>query len=292
MTRGLTAWLVVFCISSLLSPCFSQYYFYNDKYFDNDLVFEIGGSVGLMNSITDLGGQAKNKKVYLNEINWKNTTKAAGVYVAAMYQQTLGVRLEATYGSVKGNDSLLAKGSPRYERNLSFRSDIREIALLVEFHPTMLWYREQPPMFSPYVIAGAGWYSFNPQGILDNQWIDLQPLRTEGQGFAEYRDRRPYRLSQPNIGFGAGVKCELQSFNIRLEWVHRYLFTDYLDDVSQSYIEPDLFTKYFSSAKATMATTMYKRGVQNNRNRGEANNTDAYFTINLKAGITLGRTKR
>lgn len=282
----------IMCITCCCSAS-AQYYFYNNKFYDNDVVFELGASIGIMNSITDLGGQAKQSKVYLNEINWQNATNAAGVYAAMMYQQTLGVRLEATFGSVKGHDSLLQKGSPRFERNLSFKSDIRELALLVEFHPLMLKYAEEPPHLSPYVLAGAGWYSFNPQGNLNGTWIDLKPLSTEGQGFTEFPTRQPYRLSQANLAAGLGVKYELfQSVNLRLEWLHRYLFTDYLDDVSQGYIDPALFSKYFSPAKALQAQAMNTRGLRNDKNRGEPENKDVYFSINLKLGVTLGRTRR
>lgn len=271
-----------------------QYYYYNDKYYDNDIVFEVGGSIGGMNAITDLGGQGKKTKKYFNEINWKTTNNVAGLYVGAMYQDVIGLRLEATWGGVKSYDSLLQKGTPRYNRNLSFRSEIRELSLLAEFHPTMLkFYEDNVPVFSPYAVAGVGWYSFNPQGNLNGQWIDLQPLRTEGQGFSEFPDRRPYKLSQANICFGLGLKYELlEAINIRLEWLHRYLFTDYLDDVSQSYIDPALFSKYLSPLQASQARIMYKRGIRNNKNRGQSQNKDAYFSINFKVGIMLGRTSR
>jgi len=45
------------CIIILLFACGSnlqaQYYFYNGEYYENDLIFEIGGSVGGMNCFTD-----------------------------------------------------------------------------------------------------------------------------------------------------------------------------------------------------------------------------------------------
>jgi hypothetical protein len=281
-----------FVLNALVS--FGQYYYYNDKYYDNDIVFEVGGSIGAMNAITDLGGQGKNTKKYFNEINWKTTNNVAGLYVGAMYQDIIGLRLEAAWGGVKSYDSLLQKGTPRYNRNLSFKSEIRELSLLAEFHPTMLkFYEDNVPVVSPYAVVGVGWYSFNPQGNLNGQWIDLQPLRTEGQGFSEFPDRRPYKLKQANICFGLGIKYEiLESVNLRLEWLHRYLFTDYLDDVSQSYIDPSLFSKYLPPLQASQAKIMYKRGIRNNKNRGQSQNTDAYFSINFKVGIMLGRTSR
>lgn len=294
MIRGAVTFFLVLLLIFSASVSQAQYYYYNDKYYDNDVVFEVGGSLGAMNAITDLGGQQRKSKQYLNEINWKNTTNCAGVYLGVMYKEVVGVRLEATWGTVKAYDSLLQKGTPRFNRNLSFQSSIREVSMMVEFHPLKLrYYETDPPRLSPYLAVGVGYYSFNPQGYLNGNWVDLQPLRTEGQGFTEFPDRRPYRLSQANICGGLGVKYELAgSLNLRLEWIHRYLFTDYLDDVSRSYIDPALFSKYLTPVQAAQAKILYKRGIRNNKNRGEAENNDTYFSINLKLGIMLGRKSR
>ncbi len=286
--------LCFLCIM-IFAPGKSQYYYYNDKYLDNNFVFELGGSFGTMNAITDLGGQPwMSKKKYINEINWQAVNKNGGVYLGAWYKQLIGARLELTYGSVCGSDSFLVKGTPRFERNLSFRSDIREIAFLAEFHPIYLGYFEDgPPRFSPYLVGGGGWFNFDPQASINGKWIDLQPLNLEGQGFREYPDRKPYKLAQPNLAFGVGVKYELTDiFNVRVEWLHRYLFTDYLDDVSLSYVDPKLFNKYYSPAKAAMAQSLYLRGQRNNKNRGMEEHTDSYFTINMKLGVTFGRSRR
>ena len=101
---------------------------------------------------------------------------------------------------------------------------------------------EEPPRLSPYVVAGAGVYSFDPQAKLNGQWYSLQPLHLEGQGFAEYPDRKTYQLTQLNLIGGLGLKYEINSlFNARLEFAHRFLFTDYLDDASEiDYIDPTL----------------------------------------------------
>lgn len=287
--------LLIFCLVLSFCSAKTQYYYYNDKYYDNDLVFEFGGSFGAINAITDIGGQPfLSTKKYVNEINWKTTNRNAGIYFGANYKSVVGARLELMYGNVSGSDSFLVKGTPRFNRNLSYRTDIREVSLLFEFHPLFLKnYDEATPLFSPYIIAGGGWFSFNPQGNLNNQWVDLQPLHLEGQGFPEFPDRKPYKLSQPNLSAGAGIRFELlSSVNFRIEWLHRYLFTDYLDDVSQSYIDPALFSKYLTPQQASQAVQLYKRGIRNNKNRGEKKNTDSYFTVNFKLGLTLGRTRR
>ncbi len=295
--------LLLFLLASFSSSvCFSQYYYYNNTYYDKDLLFEVGGGIGGMNALTDLGGSKSNNGFYLNELTPKNTKFNAEFYIAAMYQQTFGLRLQITYGGVQGADSVLkgtqGKSRGRYERNLSFKSTIREVSAVFEFHPLMLKYFEDgPPRLSPYFMAGLGWFSFNPQARLNGQWIDLQPLRTEGQGFKEHKGREPYNLSQVNVPVGFGVKYELSPlFNIRGEFLHRMLFTDYLDDVSIEYIDPALFDKYLSPAKAAQARALYQRNrtpttIAPGTQRGGPVN-DSYMSFNIKVGIVLGREKR
>ncbi len=45
-----------------------------------------------------------------------------------------------------------------------------------------------------------------------------------------------------SIPFGAGIKYSLnERFNIGFEILHRYTNTDYLDDVSKTYVDPSVF---------------------------------------------------
>jgi hypothetical protein len=158
-----------------------------------------------------------------------------------------------------------------------------------------------PPRISPYVVFGIGYFSFEPQAKLNGQWYSLQPLRTEGQGFKEYPDRKPYELSQINFGIGAGVKYEINTlFNARLEVNHRILRTDYLDDVSKEYIDPTLFYNYLPVNRAAIAEQLANRKGELNPNdatstgdqRGDPKDNDAYFTIQLKFGFMFGRQTR
>ncbi len=291
-------------------PVKAQYYYYNDRYYDNDVVMEIGATFGIMNAFTDLGGKKGIGKSFIKDLNWKNSKASYGLYAAAMYKNVLGLRVEATFGQVAAYDSILkdvkATTFGRYERNLSFKSRIADIQLGIEVHPLFFknYYEkdEDPPFISPYVVAGIGYFSFDPQAKLNGQWYALQPLSTEGQGFAEYPDRKPYKLSQLNIAAGLGVKYEVNSFiNARLEINHRFLNTDYLDDVSEdSYIDPALFNNYLSSNRAAIAQQLFDRRAEvdpghttnPNYQRGDPKDKDAFFTIQLKLGINIGRQRR
>lgn len=83
------------------------------------------------------------------------------------------------------------------------------------------------------------------------------------------------------------------------EICYRKLWTDYLDDVSSSYVDPVLFAKYFAGPKANLAAQLADRRLsagalparQAGEIRGNNTNNDTYFTFHLKIGIVLGRQK-
>jgi hypothetical protein len=286
----------------------AQYYFYNDKYFESEWNFEIGASTHIMNALTDLGGKKGLGKPFIKDLNMKYATVGGGVFASALYKDIIAIRLEGTFGKVRGNDTILAgdnsEAKNRYYRNLSFRSKITEATIMAEIHPLMMKnydIDEVIPRLSPYIVGGIGFFNFNPQANLNGVWVNLSPLRTEGQGFNEYPERKPYKLTQLNIPFGIGVKYELGAlWNARFEVVNRFLFTDYLDDVSTTYIDPTLFYSYMPPTQAAAAAQLASRPLtgapsniaQPGAIRGDAKDKDSYFTINLKLSFNIGRAAR
>ena len=96
--------------------------------------------------------------------------------------------------------------------------------------------------FTPYITLGGGVFSFDPYAYLKGEKIPLRPLGTEGQGSALYPDRKQYSSMAICIPFGAGVKYAFnEKVNIAFEVLHRFTNTDYLDDVSKTYVDPSVF---------------------------------------------------
>lgn len=293
MNKFLTAFFSVATFTLFCHKTQAQHYYYNENFYEKDLVWEVGTGVGVMGSITDLG-----KKGF----NFSTANVTSGFYVAAMYKNFIGARFEMAWGKVEAADSMAVKGSPAFDRNLNFRSNITEFSLLGEFHPLLALAGENVPKFSPYLLAGVGWFTFNPQTNLNGRWINLAPLRTEGQTFEPFKaTREKYNLSQVTTPVGIGVKYELsQLLTIRGEFLYRFLYTDYLDDVSKDYIDPALFNTYLSPANAALARAVYSRGRELDPNfndapgvaRGNSANNDSYWTASIKLGINLGRPRR
>ena len=297
----------------LLSACFimvfafaehnikAQNKFSDDLYYNNKITYEFGGSVGVMNCLTDLGGNKGIGKKFIKDINLGNTQLSGSIFLSAAYKYALVLRGEATWGVVKASDAVLKNikesTQGRYERNLSFRSLIFEIAIIGEIHPRFfITYTKQQelPRLSPYLLGGIGYFTFNPQAKLQGQLVDLRPLSTEGQGFEEYPNRKYYKLKQINLPVGAGLKYKYsENFNFSVECVYRFLSTDYLDDVSTAYINKNLYNKYFTGQRLSEALALNNRQKEINPNyttntndiRGNPNNNDAYFSINFKVGL-------
>jgi hypothetical protein len=258
-----------------------------------------------MNCLTDLGGKEGNGKPFLKDINWSNTHGTSGVHFGLVYNQVLGFRLEASLGQVSASDKILkddrSSAKNRYQRNLSFRSNISEVSLAAEFYPIAVIRQQTHPLLSPYLLAGIGIFKFNPQAFYEGQWIELHPLRTEGQGFDEYPERNPYKLMQLNFPAGVGLRYEISALlNFRLETVYRFLKTDYLDDVSTQYIDPAKFYLNLSNGQAIKAKLLADRSYeiipgnykQEGEIRGNPKKKDSYFSFNMKIGFILNRKRR
>jgi hypothetical protein len=269
-------------------------------------IWEAGISVGPSNFLGDLGGNAGKGTKFLKDNNFPMTKFMFGGFLTYQPSELIGFRLAINRGTIEADDAIIkGKGGleeARKYRNADFRSRITEAMLLAEFYPTVLLESEPSDVFAkirPYVLAGVGLFHFNPQGTdpLTGEWIDLKPLRTEGQGFAQYPNRKEYKLTQMNIPLGFGAKYFItEGLNLGLEIVHRTTFTDYLDDVSTTYIDPTLFYQNMPLAQAQLAERMANKSGNNGAStryaagskRGTATNNDAYFSVNIKLGFRLG----
>jgi len=138
------------------------------------------------------------------------------------------------YGKVAGDDK---RNEPSLRhRNLNFETRIYEGNLLADY--TFLDLKEHA--VSPYVFAGIALYRFNPYTFdtLTGRKVYLRPLSTEGQGLSQYPDRKPYSIYQIGIPFGAGFRFRItDNATLGYEIGLRKLFTDYIDDVSTTYVE-------------------------------------------------------
>jgi hypothetical protein len=197
----------------------------------------------------------------------------------------INVRSELTYGKLRAYDK---QYSLYPKRNLSFYSHISEINFCVEYDIISPAHK-----FNPYFFSGVGLYHFNPYAFTQTGVkVYLQPLGTEGQGLPEDPDKKPYDLTQANIVFGAGFKYHVSDqWAFALEFNSRYLFTDYLDDVSGAYPNEADLVNHGRSLAAELSfrsdeldpSLPYPDG----KHRGNSGATDNYYTSMVKVIYTI-----
>ena len=173
----------------------------------------------------------------LNSTHFNNLHVAGGMTYRINFDRRFSFKASALYTNIYADDAN-SSDPIKVERNLHFKSDIFELSGQVEFN--FLPYETGNSLYSwsPFVFIGAAIYNHNPKAeASDGQWYDLQNLGTEGQGTTSFQDREKYALTQLSMPFGGGVKIGVSpNFNIIFEYGLRKTTTDYLDDVSTTYV--------------------------------------------------------
>ena len=218
---------------------------------------------------------------------------AVGGGIRYNYNNRWSFRGEVAFGSVE------CKEDYNKLRNLSFKSDIFEVSALAEFNFSPYGPGATERLWTPYLFGGLAVFHYNPMaeysiGPGETSWAELQPLGTEGQGTVEYPDRQPYTLTQLCLPFGVGVKARLgKNFSVAVEYGFRLTWTDYLDDVSTTYVGKEVLEAH--SADGALAATLADRSsevVEGYENapgikRGDDSLDDWYAYFHISVGVNL-----
>lgn len=203
------------------------------------------------------------------------------------------LRVGVVVGSVGCDEDYLVR------RNLSFRSHVYELSAMAEFNFRPFGPGATESQWTPYLFGGLGIFHFNPEAQLtytdgSTEWVELQPLCTEGQGTSAYPDRRQYARLQLCLPFGMGVRWRLgKTFSLSVEYGFRKTWTDYLDDVSTTYVGADLLRSNVIdgdlAARMADRSSEVEPGYVNapGIKRGDDSLDDWYSFVNLSVGISL-----
>jgi hypothetical protein len=217
-----------------------------------------------LNALNYYGDLAPTPKRFSTDIGF--TRPGIGVSFGHRFGPRYTLTASFMYGTLRGSDIESANaadeenGRFRYMRNLSFRNRIKELSVIasIDLFPNRDTYISRV-RWTPYVFGGLAVFHHNPQAqapendLFGNplpeagKWVDLQPLGTEGQ-FATLSDSavnkgiKPYKRIQIAIPMGVGARFRLnQLMDLSVEFGFRYLFTDYIDDVSRNYVDLGVF---------------------------------------------------
>lgn len=181
------------------------------------------------------GGMANyNGDLQSKNLTFKQAKYAIGTWVSYDINPKIMLRAGLHFAKVNAADKFQTD-SFRYLRNLSFATNILEIQAGAEYHFLGMDNR----VFSPYLFGSVAGFHFNSYATsAAGNKVYLKPLSTEGQGLTGYPSRKPYSLFQFAIPFGVGLRMQLtERFDVGAEFGYRKTFTDYIDDVSKTYVD-------------------------------------------------------
>lgn len=179
---------------------------------------------------------------YLGDLNPNNPLGGRqhvtqGGYYRHHFNSRVGVRLQLLQGVVEAWDEDSENGWAQ-NRNLHVRNKIVEFSVSGEINYIDHVMGDPGDRLTGYLSAGIAYFTHDPEAQDSyGNWHPLQPLGTEGQGWV--LDNNPYKLSGLAIPIGMGFKMNVgPAIAFQIEWGLRKTWTDYLDDVSRSYVSP------------------------------------------------------
>lgn len=289
----------------------------------------IGVSVNAVNYYGDLAPRPQRVST---DISF--TRPGFGLSYVYRFGPRYSLKAEFMYATLKGSDADsadpgdLKNGIFRYQRNVSFRNRIKELSVVAVFD----LFENQSTYISrvkwtPYAYLGVAAFHHNPQALAPatdlqgnplaeaGKWVDLRPLGTEGQhSKLDPTDVnfgiKPYKTLQMAIPFGVGARFRLNEvMDLWADIGFRYTFTDYLDDVSQNYVDLDKLNSPLAQAMSyrtnelagyptkpipsTLAGVNVQAGYGSefpDNLRGSKADRDIYMVTSVRLSIILGAT--
>ena len=235
---------------------------------------------------------------YFGDLNTRaqlNRPKVAGsIFFRKNFGNYVALRIGASFARLGYSDRFNKHNEYMFRRNLSFNSNVWELALQGDFNFFRFMPGEPGYSFTPYITLGAGVFSYDPFAYLRGEKVFLRPLGTEGQGLAAYPERKPYSSMGICFPIGAGIKYSLnERVNIGFEILHRVTNTDYLDDVSTTFIDASLFPTNPDGSPSN-AFLLHDRSYEigepigiPNRQRGNSKQKDQYVTAMFFVSFNL-----
>lgn len=259
--------------------------------------WDFGVTIGPSNYLGDIGGKSKDARNFVYDMQVKKTRYDLGGYARYKFHPDFSARASFQNVRITGDDALSTTPG-RSGRNLSFRNDLLELAVVGEYYfyqmndmsksKTSAWQGSKSNKridFKSYVFAGVAGFRHNPKAKYNGNWVALRPLQTEGVAYGKY---------SVSIPMGVGVVYTYdRKWKFGFEINYRQTFTDYLDDISTTYKDPASFSDPTAAALSNRrsestnpnaaAPVFYEPG----QKRGDPKNDDVYLSANFTIGYTL-----
>jgi len=255
-------------------------------------------SLVLISNISAQSKKDKSKEIglgagtayYLGELNRQHFGGELSVGMSVFYRQNIDKRWSFNFGlnmyEVSAFDS--ASEDPwKVNRNLHFKNQIVEGAFLAElnFFPYQLGSKHE--WVTPYLFSGLSYYAMNPKAEFQGVWYELQPLGTEGQGTTAGQEN--YNLNGIALTYGLGLRMNITGrLGLNLSYGMRSASTDYIDDVSTTYADPNVLAFEAGALTQELSDRSFIQLGNGNASveRGDPTNNDFYafttFALTLR----------
>lgn len=303
MKKVILAGVMAFSLTSALTAQEARYKS-RDELMDN---LELSAGIGMVNFLGELGGANDIGRSFLADFDFDAIRPNFQIGARFRWNRFLASKGFIQYGWITGNDAW-TRDQFRNDRNLYFRSHLLDFGSTLEFYflpqlPTKGRYKRRGlqarngrPVLG-YISTGFAGFWFDPTAVdAKGTAHSLQPLGTEGQFI--FPTRSPYNRVQIAVPIGLGFQFRLtDDFSLDIEISYRKTFTDYIDDVSMTYVDRELFTSelgsYFSDRGKYLTMDdepthtqheTFKPGDQ----RGNPQDNDAILYMNFSLTWKLG----
>jgi hypothetical protein len=229
---------------------------------------------------------------YFGDLNNRAAINRPKIALGGFFRKQFGnytaLRVAAHFAQLGYSDQYSQNDYQR-RRNLSFNTNIFEFAVRGDFNFFKFIPTDVNHSFTPYATLGVGVFSYDPYAYLNGQKYYLRPLDTEGETF--YQGRKAYGTMAICIPIGFGIKYAItDKVNLSIEIAHRFTTTDYIDDVSKTYVGIDKFTSPNGtpSVAAVLQDRSFETGTPigvEGRQRGFSKQKDQYAI--LEVGISF-----
>ncbi|CAH0999116.1 hypothetical protein LEM8419_00412 [Neolewinella maritima] len=242
--------------------------------------WELGGWLGSSFYLGDLNTQFR--------LNHPNI--AGGLMARYNFNHRIAVRGGLSHGRIEAYDSDSENSFERI-RNLSFQTRLTELSGQLEFNFLPYYHGSRQYFFTPYAFVGFAGFHYVPRTVTDGGTsIKLRQLGTEGQ--TQGNRYSPFGLA---LSYGIGIRWDLSyawSMDVHLDL--RNTTTDYLDDVSTVYPDPDQLratngeAAFFLSDRSLAPEDGGPRLARAGTQRGDDTVNDKYFFLGIGLNYYFG----
>jgi hypothetical protein len=229
--------------------------------------YELGGWLGTSYYFGDLNTNFKIVKPGF----------AGGLIARRNFNTRVSMRASLSFGRVGADDANSDNNFER-NRNLSFRSNIFDLTNVIEFNFFQYEHGHPTHNKTPYFFGGFNIFHYNPTAVLNDRRYDLRPLGTEGQPLGQ-----EYSAVNGGLVLGGGFKFDInRKVSVNIEVSTRFLFTDYLDDVSTVFTDKSAL----SNSRGEIAVALSDRSLiegfgDAGRQRGDTKGKDKYTFVGI-----------